>query len=84
MPPHARAVTFGRGHRFAAYPRCSTDKRTLWPARLKPPRRGQLCHLAGAMHCRWFVVRAKSWGMRVGNAPSTHRMRSRHRRQTSG
>ena len=25
MPPHARAVTFGRGHRFAAYPRCSAD-----------------------------------------------------------
>jgi hypothetical protein len=25
MPPHARAVTIGRGHRFAAYPRCSTD-----------------------------------------------------------
>ena len=25
MPPHARAVTFGRGHRFAAYPRCWTD-----------------------------------------------------------
>jgi hypothetical protein len=26
MPPHARAVLVGRGHRFAAYPRCSTDK----------------------------------------------------------
>jgi hypothetical protein len=25
MPPHARAVSFGRGHRFAAYPRCSAD-----------------------------------------------------------
>jgi hypothetical protein len=25
MPPHARAVPFGRGHRFAAYPRCSLD-----------------------------------------------------------
>jgi hypothetical protein len=25
MPPHARADSFGRGHRFAAYPRCSTD-----------------------------------------------------------
>jgi hypothetical protein len=25
MPPHARAVTIGRGHRFAAYPRCSVD-----------------------------------------------------------
>jgi hypothetical protein len=25
VPPHARAVPFGRGHRFAAYPRCSTD-----------------------------------------------------------
>ena len=27
MPPHARAVSIGRGHRFAAYPRCSAD---LW------------------------------------------------------
>jgi ankyrin repeat protein len=26
MPPHARAGSFGRGHRFAAYPRCSTDR----------------------------------------------------------
>jgi hypothetical protein len=26
VPPHARAVSFGRGHRFAAYPRCSADK----------------------------------------------------------
>jgi hypothetical protein len=25
MPPHARAGRVGRGHRFAAYPRCSTD-----------------------------------------------------------
>ena len=25
MPPHARAVSFGRGHRFAADPQCSTD-----------------------------------------------------------
>jgi hypothetical protein len=25
MPPDARAVTTGRGHRFAPYPRCSTD-----------------------------------------------------------
>jgi hypothetical protein len=25
MPPHARAVSFGRGHRFAAYPRCYPD-----------------------------------------------------------
>ena len=25
MPPHARAVSFGRGHRFAAYPRCWAD-----------------------------------------------------------
>jgi hypothetical protein len=25
MPPHARAVLAGRGHRFAAYPRCSAD-----------------------------------------------------------
>jgi hypothetical protein len=25
MPPHARAGQIGRGHRFAAYPRCSTD-----------------------------------------------------------
>ena len=27
VPPHARAGTIGRGHRFAAYPRCSTDQR---------------------------------------------------------
>ena len=27
MPPHARAGRIGRGHRFAAYPRCSTDVR---------------------------------------------------------
>jgi hypothetical protein len=27
MPPHARAGWDGRGHRFAAYPRCSTDSR---------------------------------------------------------
>lgn len=26
-PPHARAVSFGRGHRLAAYPRCSPDQR---------------------------------------------------------
>jgi hypothetical protein len=25
MPPHARAGLDGRGHRFAAYPRCSAD-----------------------------------------------------------
>ena len=25
MPPHARAAAAARGHRFAAYPRCSTD-----------------------------------------------------------
>jgi hypothetical protein len=25
MPPHARAVPVGRGHRFAAYPRCWAD-----------------------------------------------------------
>ena len=25
MPPHARAGQVGRGHRFAAYPRCSAD-----------------------------------------------------------
>ena len=25
VPPNARAVSFGRGHRFAAYPRCSAD-----------------------------------------------------------
>jgi hypothetical protein len=29
VPPNARAVTFGGGHRFAAYPRCSTDKREV-------------------------------------------------------
>jgi hypothetical protein len=27
MPPHARAARNGRGHRFAAYPRCSADQR---------------------------------------------------------
>ena len=26
MPPHARAGWNGRGHRFAAYPRCSADR----------------------------------------------------------
>jgi hypothetical protein len=25
VPPHARAAAVARGHRFAAYPRCSTD-----------------------------------------------------------
>ena len=25
VPPHARAGRVGRGHRFAAYRRCSTD-----------------------------------------------------------
>jgi hypothetical protein len=25
MPPHARAVSVARGHRFAAYPRCWAD-----------------------------------------------------------
>jgi hypothetical protein len=25
VPAHARAGWVGRGHRFAAYPRCSTD-----------------------------------------------------------
>jgi len=25
VPPHARAGSFARGHRFAAYPRCSAD-----------------------------------------------------------
>ncbi len=28
VPPNARAVSIGRGHRFAAYPRCSTG--ALW------------------------------------------------------
>src|SRR5512141_2548858 len=27
MSPHARAGRIGRGHRFAAHPRCSADKR---------------------------------------------------------
>jgi len=26
-PPNARAGPDGRGHRFAAYPRCSTDRK---------------------------------------------------------
>ena len=25
VPPHARAAAAARGHRFAAYPRCSAD-----------------------------------------------------------
>jgi hypothetical protein len=25
VPPHARAAAVARGHRFAAYPRCSVD-----------------------------------------------------------
>jgi hypothetical protein len=32
MPPHARAAAVGRGHRFAAYPRCSAD---LWERDVK-------------------------------------------------
>jgi hypothetical protein len=37
MPPHARAGPYGRGHRFAAYPRCWADsggldaRSALWP-----------------------------------------------------
>jgi len=31
MPPHARAGQVGRGHRFAAYPRCWTDVRVALP-----------------------------------------------------
>ena len=33
MPPHARAGEIGRGHCFAAYPRCSMDPRCpeSWP-----------------------------------------------------
>ncbi len=42
VPPHARAATVARGHRFAAYPRCSADlsqsdvgaKRTVRDVRL--------------------------------------------------
>jgi hypothetical protein len=26
VPPNARAASYGRGHRFAAYPRCSADR----------------------------------------------------------
>jgi phenylpyruvate tautomerase PptA (4-oxalocrotonate tautomerase family) len=33
MPPHARAGRVGRGHRLAAYPRCSTDVVGAWPGR---------------------------------------------------
>ena len=29
VPPNARAGQNGRGHRFAAYPRCSTDVRRV-------------------------------------------------------
>ena len=28
VPPHARAVSIGRGHRFAAYPRCYAHQRS--------------------------------------------------------
>ena len=38
MPPHARAGRVGRGHRFAAYPRCSTDNGSMTDQRT--PARG--------------------------------------------
>ena len=41
MPPHARAGQIGRGHRFAAYPRCSTDTVT----------RGLDCGLDAYIYC---------------------------------
>jgi hypothetical protein len=32
VPPRARAVPYGRGHRFAAYPRCWTDRAEIHEA----------------------------------------------------
>jgi hypothetical protein len=37
VPPHARAGQNGRGHRFAAYPRCSADQRTDMTKWLQKP-----------------------------------------------
>jgi hypothetical protein len=60
MPPHARAgQRHGRGHRFAAYPRCSTDSAgdtMAWLARLLNARsRREMEGLVLAEH-RWQIV----------------------------
>jgi hypothetical protein len=57
MPPHARAVSFGRGHRFAAYPRCWADygesELGMTAQHVAPPNWFGLCALlaAGIVGC---------------------------------
>ncbi len=43
VPPHARAVAVGRGHRFAAYPRCSTDVMDVIARVVKKPKIHEAC-----------------------------------------
>ena len=48
MPPHARAGGDGRGHRFAAYPRCSAD---TWVRRAE-----MLTNWLGGMRSGWRAL----------------------------
>ena len=58
-PPHARAGQTGRGHRFAAYPRCWADPRSGASAKSASPKpaggrdgAGRLATRAGAILAR--------------------------------
>jgi hypothetical protein len=44
VPPHARAVPVRRGHRFAAYPRCSADTGSSERTKRRPARTGGPSH----------------------------------------
>ncbi len=46
VPPHARAAAAARGHRFAAYPRCSTD---VWRSRAHGRPRRSTAHGHGTV-----------------------------------
>ena len=73
VPPHARAGWDGRGHRFAAYPRCSTDTGVVQRANVRNDgarRAGQngvtkrlrrLLHFAGRGGGSWSVKRTNEF-----------------------
>jgi hypothetical protein len=54
MPPHARAGGIGRGHRFAAYPRCSADRGVARVRRLVL----MLCGIAVAIYGPMVLIHA--------------------------
>jgi hypothetical protein len=82
VPPNARAVSDGRGHRFAAYPRCSADHAGAKRVRTEVPMtdrmakwigRGAALTIVAAMGCAIAFVyftpnRTVSWALEFGAA----------------